>query len=67
MATKRRRFKQTQNLEERLAQEARDLRETTKTLPPCPEREAMLRKARQDDTAARMAEWLTSPGLRPPT
>ena len=36
-------------------------------LPPGPEREALLRKARQDEIGAHMTEWLTSPGLRPPT
>jgi hypothetical protein len=60
-------FKQVHPLEERLAQEARSLREQAKRLPPGPEREALLRKARQDEIGAHMAEWLTSPGLRPPT
>lgn len=64
---RRRHFKQTQPLEERLAEEARSLREQAKTLPPGQEREAMLRKARQDEISAHMTEWLTSPGLRSPT
>lgn len=61
---KRRRIKQTSSLEERLATEAAELR--AKHLPPCPKREALLRKARQDETASHMTEWLTSPGLRAP-
>jgi hypothetical protein len=63
----RRHFKQTQPLEERLAEEARSLREQAKRLPPGREREALLRKARQDEIGAHMTEWLTSPGLRSPT
>jgi hypothetical protein len=62
----RRRVKQTQSLEERLAQEANRLREEAKLLPPGGEREALLRKARQAETGSHMSEWLTSPGLRPP-
>ncbi|TKV74163.1 hypothetical protein FDV58_33760 [Bradyrhizobium elkanii] len=63
---KRHRFKQTTSLEERLAAEAAGLREEAKHLPPCARREALLRKARQDETASRLTEWLTSPGLRSP-
>lgn len=62
----RRRFKQTQSLEERLAQEAARLREQARKLPPGPEREILLRKARQAETGSHMSEWLRSPGLQPP-
>jgi len=31
------------------------------------EREKLLRKARQAETAAHVKEWITSPGLQPPT
>ena len=61
MTKRRRRVRQVQPLEERLAQEAYDLREAAKTLPLGPKREALLRKARQDETAAELTEWLTSP------
>ncbi|SFN17861.1 hypothetical protein SAMN05216573_10914 [Bradyrhizobium sp. Rc3b] len=64
---RRRRFKQTKCLEERLAEEAKELRTVAATLPPGPTRDAVLRKARQDETAAHMTEWLNSPGLKPPT
>ncbi|WP_080890989.1 MULTISPECIES: hypothetical protein [Bradyrhizobium] len=67
MVIKRRRFKQTQTLEERLADEAMRLRAQAKTLPPCAEREALLKRARQDETAAHLSEWLSSPGLQSPT
>ncbi|MGM4870546.1 MULTISPECIES: hypothetical protein [Bradyrhizobium] len=62
----RRRFTQTVSLEERLAEEAKRLREQAKTLPHCPQREDLLRRARQAETGSHMSEWLRSPGLRPP-
>jgi hypothetical protein len=62
----RRRFKQTDTLEERLATEAKRLREQAKALPPGPERDIILRKARQCETGSHMSEWLRSPELRPP-
>jgi hypothetical protein len=63
---RRRQFKQTLSLEQRLAQEAQRLREQAKALPPGPRQERLLQKARQDEMVAHMAEWITSPGLRPP-
>ncbi|HXI08421.1 MAG: hypothetical protein ACRCVA_04685 [Phreatobacter sp.] len=66
MTTIRRRFKQTRSLEERLAQEAKRLREEARSHSPGVEREALLRKARQAETGSHMSEWLTSPGLQPP-
>jgi hypothetical protein len=62
----RRRFKQTQSLEVRLAEEANRLREEAKLLPPSAQRNEVIRKARQAETASHVNEWLTSPGLRPP-
>ena len=62
----RRRFKQTQSLEERLSEEAKRLRDEAKSLPPGALREALLRKARQADTGSHMSEWLRSPELQPP-
>jgi hypothetical protein len=62
----RRRFKQTQSLEERLANEAKRLREEANLLPPGALRDAVLRKARQAETGSQMSEWLHSPGLQPP-
>ena len=63
---RRRRFKQTVSLEERLSQEAERLRKEAKSLPPGPQREDALRKARQAETGSHMSEWLRSPGLQPP-
>jgi hypothetical protein len=62
----RRRFKQILTLEERLAEEAKRLREEAKLLPPGALREELIRKGRHAETASHMNEWLTSPGLRPP-
>ncbi|MET4229827.1 hypothetical protein AB7Z32_19995 [Bradyrhizobium sp. 482_C4_N1_1] len=64
--SERRRFKQTDILEVRLAEEARRLREQAKALPHSPQREDLLRKARQAETGSHMSEWLRSPGLQPP-
>ncbi len=62
----RRRFKQTLSLEERLAEEARRLREEAELLPHGPVRDEALRKARQAETGSHLSEWLRSPGLQPP-
>jgi len=64
---KRRRFKQTVSLEQRLINEASRLRQEAKLMRPCARRDSLIRKARQLDTASHMSEWLNSPGLRPPT
>jgi hypothetical protein len=60
------RLNQSRSLEERLADESIRLREEAKRLPPGADREILLRKARQAETASQMNEWLRSPGLRPP-
>ncbi len=62
----RRRFKQTQSLEDRLSEEAKRLRAEAKLLPPGAVRDALIRKALQAESGSHMSEWLTSPGLRPP-
>ena len=63
---KRRRFKQTQTLEERLADEAKRLRDEAGSLPFGRARDAVLKRARQAETGSHMTEWLSSPGLRTP-
>lgn len=65
--TERNRSKQETTLTERLAAEAKSLRERAEALPPGLERDELLKKARQDETAAHMTDWLTSPGLQPPS
>jgi hypothetical protein len=63
---RRRRFKQVEPLERRLAKEAKRLYEEARLLPSGPARETALRKARQAETAAHLDDWLRSPGLKPP-
>ncbi|WP_082070245.1 hypothetical protein [Bradyrhizobium sp. LTSP885] len=60
---RRLRVKHIQTLEERLIEEAKELRERAKQLPPCIEREELLRRARRNDAAAHMSEWLMSPRM----
>lgn len=67
MPQQRRRFKQIESLEERLAEESKRLREQATLLPPGTVRNELLRRARQAETGMHMSEWLSSPGLRPPT
>jgi hypothetical protein len=63
---KRIRIEQTLSLEVRLAQEAARLKREAKKLPPGLKRETLVRKARQDEIAAPLTEWLTSSGLQTP-
>lgn len=65
--TRRRRFKQTVSFQDRLADEARRFKEEADKLPEGPQKQLYLRRARQCDTASHINQWLTSPGLQPPT
>jgi hypothetical protein len=62
----RRRFKQLLTLEDRLSAWAKSVREQAQKLPPGAEREALLKKARQADTASHLNDWANSPGLQSP-
>jgi hypothetical protein len=64
---KRRRFHKTKSLQDRLAAWAEEIREQAAKLPPGPERDALLKKLRQADTASHLDDWANSPGLQPPT
>ena len=66
MVKRRRRFKQTSTLAERLMQEARRLRERARLLPPGAEQIQLLRKIRQAEAALRIDAWLASPANLPP-
>ena len=63
---RRRREKQTTSLKDRLASFAKELKTKATELRPGPERDALLKRARQADTASHIDEWANSPGLRPP-
>jgi hypothetical protein len=62
----RRRFTQTTSLKDRLASFAKKIRAEASQLKPGPEQDALLKKARQADTASHLDDWANSPGLRPP-
>jgi len=62
----RRTFKQTAPLDQRLEEQAKRLRKEAKSTPRGVEREKLIRRAREAETAARINEWLTSPGLQAP-
>jgi len=64
---RRRRIKQTVSFQDRLAAWAKGVRDDAGKLPPGPEREAALKRARQADTAFHLDDWCNSPGLQPPT
>ena len=61
-----RRIKQTTSLKERLASFAKEVRAKALRLPPGAEKDSLLKKASQADTAAHLEEWANSPGLQPP-
>ena len=63
MVIKRRRFKQTQSLEERLAQDTLKLRAQAKMLPPGPDRSDIARRIRQNEAASHFCELLRSPEI----
>ena len=67
MAKKRRRFKQTTTLAERLTAQAGRLRGRARNLPPGTEQIELLRKIRQTETALRIDAWLASKDDIPPT
>ena len=62
----RRRYKQTLTFPDRLKNFAEELKAKASEAKSGPEREALLRKARQADTASHIDEWANSSGLQPP-
>ena len=52
--------------DERVSEAAKDLEDRAWRLPPGPERDELLRRARRMDIAKHMNEWLLSPGLQAP-
>lgn len=57
----------SKSLYERLNDEAQRLHKEARGTHPGVERERLIRKARQAETASHMDAWLSSPGLRAPT
>jgi hypothetical protein len=62
----RRRFKETESIQDRLASFAKSVREKASLLAPGAEQNELLRKARQADIAVHFDEWANSPGLQRP-
>jgi hypothetical protein len=62
----RRRFKQLSSLNDRLEQEAARVLAEAEKLPLGPQRDELLQKARQLNTANQMDDWLSSPGRKAP-
>lgn len=62
----RKRRRQPLSLKDRLAAFADEMREKAEQLNPGAERDDLLRRARQADTALHLDEWANSPGLQPP-
>ncbi|SEC50550.1 hypothetical protein SAMN05444164_2004 [Bradyrhizobium erythrophlei] len=67
MQQRRRYQPEAEPLYNRLADEAERLRKQARGTPPGIERERLIRRARQIETASHISEWLSSPGLRAPT
>ena len=55
-------FEQTEVLKDRLARFAKDARAKAWVLPAGTERDDLLGRARQADTAAYINDWISSPG-----
>jgi hypothetical protein len=62
----RRRFKQSTSLKDRLVSFAEEVRKKAAKLRPGAEQDALLKKARQADTASHIDDWANSIGLQPP-
>ena len=62
-----RHFKQTIPLELRLEEHAKRLREEAGNTPSEAERENLIRRARQAETASHINQWVSSKGLLPPS
>jgi hypothetical protein len=63
---RRNRRKPTASFDERLQRAADDARQAAEKLPQGPERDMLLNKASQAETAVRINRWLSSPGLQSP-
>ena len=62
----RRRLIPSAPLDQRLTEEAQRLRKEARGTPPGIERERLIRRARQAETAVQMQAWLGAPGLQAP-
>jgi hypothetical protein len=64
MVVRRNRKRQSVSFVERLQKVAQEAREEARRLPSGPDRDMLLKKANQAETAAHIDRWLGLPGLR---
>jgi hypothetical protein len=62
---RRRRFKQQTSLQDRIAEWAASVRDQINGMSPGAERDELIKKLRQAETAMRLDNWANSPGLQP--
>ena len=62
-----RRFKGNGPLDKRLTEKAQRLRKEARGTPPGVTRDNLIRQAQQAETTSHMLEWLSAPGLQPPS
>lgn len=63
---RRRRFKQVTTLQDRIAEWAAGVREQANEMQPGPERDELLMKLRQAETAMHLEDWANSTGFQAP-
>ena len=66
MTVTRHRRKHTLSFDERLRKAATQARQEAQQLPQGPQRDQLMKKASQAETAAHINEWVRSPGHRSP-
>ena len=66
MQKRRRFFRQQTTLQDRVIEWAKEVRDQAAALPPGPDRDMLLKKVRQAETALHLEDWVNSPGLQPP-
>jgi hypothetical protein len=64
--TRLRRSRRNITLQDRIIAWAKEVRAHAATLPPGPDRDALLKKVRQAETATHLNDWANSPELQPP-
>lgn len=64
--TRRRRFKPEASLQDRIVDWAQGVRAEADAMLPGPERDELLKKLQQAETAMHLNHWASSPGLQPP-
>ena len=58
--------KEQATLQDRVIEWAKEVRDQAAALPPGPDRDMLLKKVRQAETALHLEDWANSPGLQPP-